>query len=167
MKKRSTRCLFAIVIVKRFKKNVVANSFFIVVTTFSLFSNFFHFFFFSFFFFIVVVVARFFIISLSNSISILIRSTSRIFSSLWFSVSKKRNRFFVVFAFFFDWVKRFQKHFIFAFATFAQWWIMWLMTLIMSRTRRHYFIFFCTRATRRSNLSTIMNRISSSSSIKF
>ena len=51
MKKRSTRCFLAIIIVKRLKKNVVANSFFIVVTTFSSFSNFFHFFFFSFFFF--------------------------------------------------------------------------------------------------------------------
>ena len=46
-----TRYLLAIVIVKRFKKNVVLNLFFIVVTTLASFSNFFHFFFLIFLFY--------------------------------------------------------------------------------------------------------------------
>ena len=137
-----------------------------MTSSFSSFLNFFHFFFFSFFFFIVVVVARFFIISLLNSVSTLIRSTSRMFSSCWFSALKKRNRFFAVFVLFFDWIKRSRRRFIFVFATFVRWWVMWLMTLIMSRIQCHCLIFFRTRTTRRSNLSTTMNRISSSSSIK-
>ena len=157
LNKRLTRYFWAIAIVKRFINNFVSYSFLIVVTTSASFfiSIFFHFDFF-------IILIKMSIVFSRNSFSILTCSISKILNNFSFSISTKLNRYFIVFAFFLNWIKKFQNYCIFVLTTFAQWYATWLIATIMSRTRRHYLIFLCTRTTRRAFfINTFMKILSS------
>ena len=159
-------CFFAIVIVKEFKKNVIANSFFIVVTTFLSFLNFFH------FSLLILFLRRcrrraifyHFVVKFNfDSDSFDFENIQQL---LIFNF-KKIKLILYYFQFFFRLNQKIIKTFYLRVRNIYS-----IINYIINNNNyitnlMLLFIFFCTRATRRSNLSTIINRILLSSSIKF